>query len=205
MRSFLRPVTIFARLALCGLAVAGLVASGCSRAAPPPAPPAPQAVENAVLELAVRPLPPGFEVAENAGDRLRFDAVADGVPGTLTVTVGPPMPSGVDLRAEAKQWGDQMAAAPGGRFFGGNQMVTPWGVAFTVRALVERGAAEERRVYLLHPGGGDRPVVLALRYPPGDVGAANARLRQLLDLLNALEAFRDPGAAAAPPAAPAPH
>jgi len=198
MNLSVRPLPLFVRLAL-----VGLVGAGCDRTAPAPAPapPAPRAVENAVLELAVRPLPAGFEVAENAGDRLRFDAVSDGIPGSLVVTVGPPNPSGVNLPGEAKLWGDQMSAA-GGRFFGGNQLVTPYGSAFTVRALVDGGASEERRVYLLHPGGGDRLVVLALRYPPGDAGAANARLRQLLDFLGALEAFRDPGATAAPATAP---
>ena len=188
------------RLAMVSLCVTAV--AGCSKPAPPPAPPEPKAVENAQLELAVRPLPPGFEVAENAGDRLSFDALADGIPGSLAVTVGPPTPAGINLPAEAKSWGDAMAAAPGGRFFGGNQLVTPYGAAFPVRALVDGGATGERRVYLLHPGGGDRLVVLALRYPPGDAGAANARLKQLLDFLGALENFRAPAAPAAPPAAP---
>jgi hypothetical protein len=56
----------------------------------------------------------------------------------------------------------------------------------------------ERRVFLVHPGDPDRLVTFVLRYPPSEAEAANARLRQTLDLLAALEPL-------APPAAPAPR
>ena len=181
------------------LVLLALVAPACrpKPAAPPPAA-APEAVENAALELAFRPLPAGFKVADNAGERLSFDAFADGVPGTVTVTVGAPTPSGYNLVAEAKGWGEQASAAAGGRFFGGNELVTPFGVAYTARALVEGGATEERRLFLLHPGGGDRLVTFVLRYPPGPPEAARDRLQQLMDLLASLE----PRPSAPPPPAP---
>ena len=181
------------RLLLLVLAVLALPA--CGERPSPPAQDEPKAVENARLELAVRPLPPGFEVAENAGDRLRFDAVSDGVPGTATVTVGAPSPGGHNLVAEAKSWGEGAGAAPGGKFLGGNELVTPWGVAYTARALVDGGATEERRIFLLHPGGGDRLVTIALRYPPGPTEAARDRLQQLIDLLSSLEALPAPAPA----------
>lgn len=165
-------------------------------AAPPPET-APEAVENAALGLAFRPLPAAFKVADNAGERLTFDAVADGVPGNVTVTVGAPTPGGHNLVAEAKGWGEGASAARGGKFFGGNELVTPWGGAYTARALVDGGATEERRVFLLHPGGGDRLVTFVLRYPPGPPEAARDRLQQLMDLLSSLE----PLPAAAPPPA----
>jgi hypothetical protein len=181
--------------ALLALAASGLALSGCRARPPAAATSEPKAVENATLGLAIRPLPPGFEVAENAGDRLRFDATLDGVPGSAAIAVGPPEPAGINLVAESKAWGEAAARAPGGKFFGGNQLVTPTGDAYTVRALVDGGQTEERRVFMLHPGGGDRLLTLTLRYPPGDATVANGRLRQLIDLLGALEPFSDPGAA----------
>jgi hypothetical protein len=173
------------------------LASACGKepAVPPAA--APAAVENAALGLAIRPLPPGFALAENAGERLSFDAVSDGIPGTATIAAGPRTPSGLNLVAEAKAWGEQAGEAPGGKFLGGNELVTPFGSAFTVRALVEGGTVEERRIYLLHPGGSDRLVTLSLRYPPSAPAAARDRLQQLMDLVSSLEAY----AAAAPPPA----
>lgn len=150
---------------------------------------APRVVENADLGLAVRPVPAGFEVAENAGSRLVFDAVADGVPGSLAITVGAPVPAGVNLAETAKQFGAAAAAVPAGKFFGGNELVTPLGTAYTVRVLVDGGTVEEREVFLLHPGDRDRLVTLALRYPPGDANAARARMQQVIDLLGALQAF----------------
>lgn len=181
------------------LVLLALVPSACrpKPAAPPPAA-APETVENAALGLAFRPLPAGFRVADNAGERLAFDAVADGVPGNVTIVVGPPAPGGVNLVAEAKGWGELASAQSGGRFFGGNELVTPFGVAYTARALVEGGAVEERRLFLLHPGGGDRLVTFVLRYPPGPPEAARDRLQQLMDLLASLE----PLPSAAPSSAP---
>jgi hypothetical protein len=175
---------------------AALAAGACSRTEPAPAAPEPAAVENARLEIAVRPLPEGFEVAENLDDRLRFDVLLDGTAGSATLMVGPPTPSGVNLVDSAKSWGEAAAAAAGGRFFGGNQLGTPFGPAYTVRALVDAGRTEERRVYLLHPGGGDRLLTLVLRYPAGDAAVANGRLRQAMDLVGALAPFRDAGAGA---------
>jgi len=62
-----------------------------------------------------------------------------------------------------------------------------------VRALVDGGATEERRIYLLHPGAGDRLVTLSLRYPPSQPEAARDRLQQLMDLLASLEPLAAPG------------
>ena len=175
------------------LVLAVLALPACGEPPSPPAQAEPKAVENAALGLAVRPLPPGFTVAENVGERLAFDAVADGIPGNAAIAVGPPASSGINLVAEAKAWGEQAGAAPGGKFFGGNELVTPFGSAFTVRALVDGGATEERRIYLLHPGGGDRLVTLSLRYPPSQPEAARDRLQQLMDLLASLEPLAAPG------------
>jgi hypothetical protein len=186
------------RAFVCVALSAGLALTGCRRQAPTAAAEnEPKAVENAELELTVAPLPAGIEVAENRGEKLTFDAVSDGVPGTLTVTVSPPDPSGVNLVAETKRFGAEATAAAGGKFFGGNELVTPSGSAFTARALVDGGTVEERRVFLLHPGGGDRLVTISLRYPPGDVGASRARMQQTMDFLAALQAL-PPGDAARP-------
>jgi hypothetical protein len=179
------------------------VASGCRRASAPPAasgaaPPAAAAVENAALGLRFTALPEGVRVATNEGDRLVFDALSDGVPGNLDVTVAAaPDSGGINLLAEAKAFGEAAQAA-GGRFFGGNELVTPYGAAYTVRTLVAGGTVEERRVYLLHPAGGERLVTLALRYPPGDSVAASARMKQVLGLLEALEPLAAPSPAPAP-------
>ncbi len=184
------------RALLCVALSAGLALTGCRRQAPAAAADRePKAVENAVLGLEVAPLPAGVEVAENRGEKLTFDAVSDGVPGSLTVTVSAPDPSGVDLVAETKKFGADAAAAAGGKFFGGNELVVPSGSAYTARALVDGGTVEERRVFLLHPGGGDRLVTLSLRYPPGDVGASRARMQQTIDFLSALKALPPPAAA----------
>jgi hypothetical protein len=178
------------RYSLLAPLILGLLLAACSRSAPPAAAESePKAVENAELGLEVAPLPAGIEVAENRGDLLSFDAVSDGVPGTLTVTVAPPDPAGVDLVAVVKKYGADAAAAAGGKFFGGNEMVVPSGSAYTARALVAGGTVEERRVFLLHPGGGDRLVTITLRYPPGDVGASRGRMQQTMDFLSALKAL----------------
>jgi hypothetical protein len=107
------------------------------------------------------------------------------------VSVDPEVVEGADLAGKAKAFGDAAVAA-GGKFFGGNQLVTPYGAAYTARALVDGGAVEERRFFLLHPDGSARLVLFVLRYPPGETAAANARLRQTLDLLAALEPFEGP-------------
>lgn len=159
--------------------------------APAPAPPAPTAVESAALGLRFAALPEGIRLAANDADRLAFDAISDGVPGSLVVTVAPVPADGADLPGEAKAFG-AAAVAAGGKFFGGNQLVTPYGDAYTARALVDAGAVEERRVFLLHPDDSFRLVTFVLRYPPGETAAANARLRQMLDLLAALEPFAGP-------------
>ena len=97
--------------------------------------------------------------------------------------------------------GSRAAAAPGGKFFGGNEMVTPTGPAYAARALVDGGAVEERRIFLLHPADGDRLLTLALRYPPSTQEVASSRFQQLIELLSGLEPL--PASDAAAPGPPA--
>lgn len=169
------------------------LALACGKSeSPPPAPPAAAAsatIDNAQLGLRVTALPDGFKLVENQGEQLVFEASSDGIPAALTVTVGAPDPSGINLVEVTKSYGAEAAAAAGGKFFGGTEMVTPSGPAYTARALVDGGTVEERRVFLLHPGAGDRLVTLTLRYPPSEAEASRARMQQTIDLLTVLEAL----------------
>ncbi len=175
------------------------LALGCGKSETPapaaPAAAAPTTIDNARLGLRVTSLPAGFRLVENQGERLVFEASSDGIPATLIVAVGAPEPSGINLVELTKSYGAAAAAAAGGKFFGGTEMVTPSGPAYTARALVDGGTVEERRVFLLHPGGGDRLVTLTLRYPPSEAEASRARMQQTIDLLSVLEPLPAPPAA----------
>lgn len=171
--------------ALALLALVGLAA--CGRPAPETAAP-PTRVENAALGVRLTQLPEGFAVAVNRDERLVLDAPAGVVLGTASIALRPTASSSVNLVAEARAFGEAAAAAEGGKFFGGNELVTPFGPAYTVRALVDRGMVEERAVYLLHPDGSGRLLVLTLRYPPGDDEATRVRMLQMMELVGAIEA-----------------
>jgi len=56
-----------------------------------------------------------------------------------------------------------------------------------VRATVEGGAVEERRILMVHPSDADRLLTVALTYPPGDNEGARRRLQLMLELVTALE------------------
>jgi len=175
-----------ARLAT-ALTVSALLA-GCGAHESTPAGAEPAAIASPALGLQLSPLPEGVAASGASGAKLALTARADGIDGVLTIEIVPPRSSAVNLVDEAKAFGEEAAAAPGGRFFGGNQLVTPTGPAYTVRVLVDRGLSEERVVFLLHPDGSGRLVRLTLRYPPGDGEAARARLRQMLDVVEKLSA-----------------
>jgi len=180
--------------------VSALALAGCGR--PQPAavePPSPAPIDHSGLGLRLTELPQGVTEFGRDDDRWSFAAVLAGVEGAITITVTPRRIGSINLVEQAKEFGAAAAAAPGGKFFGGNEMVTPTGPAFAARALVDGGAVEERRVFLLHPADGDRLLTLALRYPPSTSEVARDRFQQLIDLLSALEPVPAPGASAPAP------
>jgi len=174
-----RPVAAVIPLAL-------LAASACSKPAAPPAPSGgTTAVESATLGVKLTELPEGFSNPRELGGALELLADLNGTRGTVTLRILE-RPGGVSLVEEVKGFGASASAA-GGTFYGGNELVTPYGAAYTARAAVDNGTAEERRVFLLHPDGSQRLLVVNLHYPPGDAEVARGRLQQMLALLAALE------------------
>lgn len=166
--------------------------AGCGRQPPAATTPAtPTSVDNVALGLRLAALPEGVTVAVNQGPRLALDARAGSTRGTATIELRATASSSVNLVAEAKTHGET-AAAEGGKFFGGNELVTPYGAAYTVRVLVDRGLVEERAVFLLHPDGSGRLLVVRLRYPPGDNEAVRLRMLQALELVGTLEPLAAP-------------
>jgi hypothetical protein len=168
------------------LAFAATLLTACGPSQPPPEPAPPAGVEAPEVGLRLTALPAGFRVVRRQEGRVAFDAPAGAVGGTAAIEVRAVGASPYNLVAEARAYGEQAAAA-GGKFFGGNELVTPFGPAYTARALVDRGLVEERAVFLLHPDGSERLVVLSLRYPPGDAEGTRARMLQALELVGALE------------------
>lgn len=165
------------------------------------APPTPSPIDHPGLELRLTELPTGVTESARGDDRWTFTAVLGGVEGTIAITAAAPAGGSVNLVEEAREFGAAAAAAPGGKFFGGNELVTPTGPAYAARALVDEGTVEERRVFLLHPADGERLLTLALRYPPSTSEVASQRFQQLIELLSALEAL--PSASTVPPPATA--
>lgn len=143
-------------------------------------------VENATLGVAFTELPAGITVVKNEGSALELAAADDAGAGRVTVTVGPRRDTSINLVEEAKAFGAEAEAA-GGTFYGGNELVTPYGSAYTVRAAVDGGALEERRILMVHPSDADRLLTVTLSYPPGDNESARRRLQQMLELVTALE------------------
>jgi len=174
-----------ARRHLSVLTLVGIVA-GCSTPPEPP-PPAPTTVSNPALGLRLSQLPADILVTVAEGPRWAFAAPIGETAGTATIELTEARSAAVNLVEEARRYGDSAAATEGGKFFGGNELVTPYGSAYTVRVLADRGLVEERVVFLLHPDGSQRLLRLVLRYPPGDGEAARARLMQALELVGALE------------------
>jgi hypothetical protein len=182
--------------------VSVLALAACGRPQPAAvAPPSAAPLDHPGLGLRLTALPQGVTESGRGDDRWSFAAAFAGVEGAITITVTPRRIGSINLVEQAKEFGAAAAAAPGGKFFGGNEMVTPTGPAFAARALVDGGAVEERRVFLLHPADGDRLLTLALRYPPSTSEVARDRFQQLIDLLSALEPLPAPGASA-PAASP---
>ena len=183
--------------------VSALALAACGRPQPAAvAPPSPAPIDHLGLGLRLAELPQGVTESGRGDDRWSFAAALAGVDGTIEITVAPRRIGSINLVEQAKEFGAAAAAAPGGKFFGGNEMVTPTGPAYAARALVDGGAVEERRVFLLHPADGDLLVTLALRYPPSTQEVARDRFQQLIDLLSALEAGPAQGDPAPPAAAP---
>jgi hypothetical protein len=161
--------------------------AACARGPAEEAPAAPAAIDNPTLGLRLTALPEGFSPAGGDLSRWAFSAPSGDVQGTATIELRPAASAAVNLVEQAKGFGEAAAAEPGGRFFGGNELVTPFGSAYTVRVLADRGLVEERAVFLLHPDGSNRLLQVSLRYPPGDSETARARLLQVLELVGALE------------------
>lgn len=183
--------------------VSVLALAACGRPQPAAvAPPSPVPIDHPGLGLRLTGLPQGVTESGRGDDRWSFAAALAGVDGTIEITVSPREIGSINLVEQAKEFGAAAAAAPGGKFFGGNEMVTPTGPAYAARARVDGGTVEEKRIFLLHPADGDRLLTLALRYPPSTQEVARDRFQQLIDLLSALEALPGAAAPAAPPVAP---
>lgn len=163
-----------------------LLAVACAAPEPVGDSAAARAVEMPSLGLRLTDLPAGFSAPREDRDRFELDAPLAGVAGTAALWIEP-RTGAVNLVEEARRFGEQAAAAPGGEFHGGNELVTGYGPAYTARAAVEGGAVEERRTFLLHPDGSERLLVVSLRHPPGGAQVSRARLQQVLELLQALE------------------
>jgi hypothetical protein len=177
---------MYRRPAIAAAALVLAFAAACSKPEPgtQPAPPS-TAVESPELGLRLSELPPGVTSSRQFGGALELRAALDGAAGTATVRVLS-REGGVNLVEEAKAFG-AAAETAGGRFFGGNELVTPTGPAYAARALVDQGTAEEQRVFMLHPDGSERLLHVTLRYAPAGDEVTRARLQQLLALVGALE------------------
>ena len=181
------------------LALVLLLAAACSKPAVEPAGSAESApsaapraaVESAELGLRLTELPPGVSSSRELGGALELRADLGGVDGLATLRVVQ-RAGAVNLVEEAKAFGTAAATA-GGKFFGGNELVTPSGAAYAARALVDQGTAEEQRVFMLHPDGSERLLLITLRYPPAGDEATRARLQQLLALVAAIEPLAPAG------------
>jgi hypothetical protein len=165
-----------------------LLAAACAKreAAPSSAEaPAPAAVDSPTLGLRLSALPAGFSDAREIGSGLQIHADLEGTQGLAILRVLQGQGS-INLVEEAKGYG-AAAEAAGGKFFGGNELVTPTGPAYAARILADQGTAEEQRVFLLHPDGSERLLTVTLRYPPAAPETTRARMQQLLELVAAVE------------------
>jgi len=172
----------------CRHLLALLLALACRPAETAPAPAPSPPVENAALAIRFEGLPEGVSVRENEGERLAFEVRIGESRGDAHVEVRPAGGAAVNFVEEVNLFGSRASAEEGGKFFGGNELMTQFGTAFTARALVDRGAREERRVFLFHPDGSERLTTLVLRYPPGDAESARAWMQKALELVAALRA-----------------
>ena len=166
------------------LALAALTLAGC--ASEPPAPPAPERIENPDLGLAIAALPAAFQVAENRGETLKLSAPAVEA-GSVEITIGPLELGGINLVEVVKARRAEIEAE-GGLYFGNRELMTPYGAAYTTRGQVtglDGGPVEVTAVYSLHPDGSDRLMTVTYRYPGG--GDSQARVGELLELLGELE------------------
>ncbi len=181
----MRPPTRALSLAA-PLLIAALL-TGC-QPAPAPAPEivTPVRVESPGLGVVFTDLPEGFRLVRNEGEELELEATSNRIEAPVTVAAGPRQSSSINLVEQAKTFQNEALAA-GETFFGGNELVTPYGSAYAVRASADGGAAEERRILMLHPGDPDRLLTIAVRYPAGGGEVARARLQQLLELVANLE------------------
>lgn len=171
------------------VATLALLTAGCgapaSEDASAPAPAGPT-VDAGGLGFRVGPLPAGATVAANDAERLALGLELDGVQGTGVFTVRDE--EGVNFVEEMKAFGRWAEEQPGGRFFGGNELVTQLGTAYTARVRVDDGATEERRVFVFHPDASDRLLTLTVRYPAGDDDRTRAWMRLSLEIVAGVRA-----------------
>jgi hypothetical protein len=196
MPSARRRLVLLASLALA-------VLPACRKEAAPPPAATPARVENAALGVAFTALPEGMRVVRNEGETLEIAHAVAGVEAPIVVTLSPKQASAINLVELSKAFQAEVVAG-GGKFHGGNELVTPFGTAYTVRGGVEGGAVEERRVLMVHPGDPDRLLTFTIRYPPGDGTTARARMAPMLELVASLEPLAAGPAAPETPGAPAP-
>jgi hypothetical protein len=175
--------------AVAALLIVPSLAAGCAKREAPPAAAstaAAPAAESPRLGLRLAELPAGISSPNELGSAFTLKAELGGADGLATLRVLERGASAVNLVEEAKAFGAS-AAAQGGKFFGGNELVTPTGAAYAARALVDQATAEEQRVFMLHPDGSERLLTVTLRYAPAGDEVTRARMQQLLALVAALE------------------
>jgi len=166
-----------------------LVAMACGGATEEtaPVPPAGPTIDADGLGFRVGPLPAGTAETANDADRLALGLELDGVRGTGEFTVRDER--GVNFVEEVKAFGRHAEEEAGGRFFGGNELVTQLGTAYTARVRVDDGAIEERRVFLFHPDGSERLLTLTVRYPAGDDDRTRAWMQLSLEVVAGVRAL----------------
>ena len=168
------------------LAVVALPLLACGEPAPP-APPEPARVENPDLGLAIAALHEPFEAVTTTGDTIELTAPGPNGPGTVTISVGPPSNSGINLVEAAKARKAAFDIAPGGQSFGTRSLGGSLGNIFTARGAYQKDdgtQVEETWAFALHPFEQNRMLTITYAYPPGE---SQERVNQFLYLLGELE------------------
>ena len=163
-----------------------------------PAPP-PVRVENPQLGVAIAALSPDFRVVANDGPTIELVPSAEGAAGTVSIVDTDPEIGGVNLVAAVKQHQAEILERPDGDYKGQAEYVTPLGTTYASRGRYsgDAGTVEERVVFMVHPWG-DRKLVVIYRYPAGN--DTQERLDALMTgIVGELEALPSPEAEDASP------
>lgn len=175
------------------------VACGQEAPEPPPAPAAPQRVENPEAGLALTDVPDGWRLVSNQGAEIVLERKPQLPPGTATVAATEEQQAGVNLVDAVNEQKAEIEQRPEGRFQGQTELRGPLGTAFLTRGRWSNEGTdwEELRIFSLHPGG-NRMVVLTYDYAL--TGDTKDRAEQVMELLAYVEGLAT--AATTPEATP---